>query len=221
MIVYHSGWNEFIFPVLTWDIVQKHREIVTLSAQYNQCLWYDDWLQNYSRDTEIHFIEELLDSLSKKPRLIHMAWISCEESITLIAQYYTKLWYHNSDTHQYEIPFDTPLTMSVSLRHILWCEKDKTFLSCIDSQNFPHYAVCPPLRSPGDLRSLQQWARQGLLVGVSCGHGDEKYLQEILMRHILTPFQLSQLVFYRWKNFWFVWCETLFSLSLPIFSDPN
>ena len=30
--------------------------------------------------------------------------------------------------NQYQIPTEAPLTASTTLRHILWCEKDKKFL---------------------------------------------------------------------------------------------
>lgn len=86
------------------------------------------------------------------------------------------------------------------MRHILWCEKDKTFLSKKDASGAPYYALVPPLRTPSDLRALQQAARSGLLAALSVSHLDETYFSQILSRQILTPFQLSQLVYYRWKQ---------------------
>lgn len=91
--------------------------------------------------------------------------------------------------------------MSTTLRHILWCEKDKTFLSKKDVSGAPYYALVPPLRMPSDLRVLQQAARSGLIMAISPSPLDEAYYPEVLNRQILTPFQLSQLVYYRWKQF--------------------
>lgn len=67
----------------------------------------------------------------------------------------------------YIVPEDTFLTVSISLRHMLWCEKDKTFLKRKDASSRPYYAVVPPLRSPRDLRALQQAVRMGI---VQCIH---------------------------------------------------
>lgn len=62
-------------------------------------------------------------------------------------------------TKNYSLPSNVLLTVSISLRHLLWCEKDKTFLSQKDSGNQPYYATIPPLRTPRDLRIIQQAAR--------------------------------------------------------------
>lgn len=99
------------------------------------------------------------------------------------------------------MPPDAFVTVSTTLRHILWCEKDKIFLSKKDALGAPYYALVPPLRTPSDLRALQQAARSGLIMAISPSLLDEVYYSEVLSRQILTPFQFSQLVYYRWKQF--------------------
>jgi hypothetical protein len=61
--------------------------------------------------------------------------------------------------------------------------------------------VSPPLRSPSDLRTLQQASRSGIIMGISLFPGDDVYFSEVFEKQILTPFQLAQLIFYRWKQF--------------------
>lgn len=65
----------------------------------------------------------------------------------------------------------------------------------------PYYATCPPVRFPSDLRVLQQSARMNMLLGIEVMPRDEQFLGEIFQKQILTPFQLSQLIYYRWKQF--------------------
>jgi hypothetical protein len=111
------------------------------------------------------------------------------------------------------------LTVSASLRHILWCEKDKKLLSKKDTSGVPYYAVSPPLRLPSDLRTLQQAVRSGIVMGISLFPGDEVYFSQVFEKQILTPFQLAQLIFYGWKWFWFSGEEQDFSLHFPDFSE--
>lgn len=118
---------------------------------------YDAWVQQYSRDLEMCLVRDILESLTDdSTHRVHIAGISCAESIDLIADYYHALDYYDNRTNQYLIPSDAPITVSTTLRHILWCEKNKAFLTKKDTTGRPYYAIIPPLRTPSDLRSLQQ-----------------------------------------------------------------
>jgi hypothetical protein len=43
----------------------------------------------------------------------------------------------------------------------------------------------------------------GIVSALEVFPGDEIYIQQILQRQILTPFQMSQLLFYRWEKYGF------------------
>lgn len=159
---------------------------------------YDDWTQQYARDDEIQAISDILESLHTTPRRIHIVGISCVESIELLRDYYASLGYEDQLAKNYILPPGTLLTVSISLRHLLWCEKDKTRLHTRDTQGRPYYAVVPPLRSPRDLRALQQAVRMGIIPCVDVGQ-DTTYLPHLLERQILTPFQMVRSVGYAWR----------------------
>jgi hypothetical protein len=133
----------------------------------------------------------------------------------LIREYYRDQGYEDALAKNYTLPLDEPLTVSLNLRQILWCEKDKAFLQKKDARGSPLYAMTPPLRSPHDLRGLQQAARMGIVIGVEVFPGDELFLTQILEREILTPFQLSQMIAFRWLRYSFpvVARETKIALS--------
>lgn len=82
----------------------------------------------------------------------------------------------------------------------------------------PYYALVPPLRMPSDLRSLQQAARMGIIMGIEVFPGDERYIAEIFSKQILTPFQMTQLLSYRWGQYGFSGTEKIHSLRFPDFS---
>lgn len=101
-------------------------------------------------------VADVIHSLHKSPRRVHIRGISCIESVELIRHYYASLGYEDIFAKNYLLPDGVSLTVSLSLRSLLWCEKDKHFLTTKDSNNHSYYAVLPPLRSPRDLRALQQ-----------------------------------------------------------------
>jgi hypothetical protein len=124
------------------------------------------------------------------------------ESFAFLAEYYTSLGYYNSVLNNYDIPSDAFLTVSVSLRHILWCEKDKKFLSSYVSP--PLYSIAPPLRSPADLRVIQQAARSGLISTIEIFSEDVDFISEVFEKQILSVFQAVQLFSYRWSKYGFL-----------------
>lgn len=216
---YSIWWDDLHLSFLVPDWSVAPREIESMCPSNHLYLGYDDWVQRYPREDEIRLVVDTINALKESPRPVHIAGISCAESIELISEYYRAQWYENTDAKNYSIPADTLLTVSTSLRHILWCEKDKTFLSKKDTSGVPYYAISPPVRSPSDLRTLQQASRSGIIMGISLLPGDEPYFSQIFEKQILTPFQLSQLIFYRWKRFWFSGEEQNFSLLFPDFSQ--
>ncbi len=82
----------------------------------------------------------------------------------------------------------------------------------------PYYALVPPLRTPADLRSLQQATRMGIIMGIEVSPGDEIYISQIFSKQILTPFQLTQIVAYSWEHHGFSGSTKTCSLEFPIFS---
>lgn len=139
-------------------------------------------------------VTDLIQSLSVNPRRVHVNGISCIESVELIRRYYAELGYEDALAKNYLLPSDVFLTVSLSLRSVLWCEKDKHFLATKDPHNHSYYAIIPPLRSPRDLRALQQAARMNIIMGLEVGC-DELFIPTLLEQQILTVFQMTQLLF--------------------------
>lgn len=75
-------------------------------------------------------VQEAINSLESDPsKKIHIAGVSTLESIGLIRDYYYDSGYEDELAKNYILPPDVRLTVSLSLAHILWCEKDKDFLN--------------------------------------------------------------------------------------------
>jgi dihydroorotase-like cyclic amidohydrolase len=172
---------------------------------------FDAWLSQFPREEEIQLVAKTLLSLKQNPRRIHFAGISCAESVELFREYYRERGYEDALAKNYTLPTDELVTVSVNLRHLLWCEKDKRNLEKTRTRFFE---VTPPLRSPHDLRSLQQAARMGIIMWVEVFPDDEYYLSELLTREILTPFQITQLLSFRWEKYGFAWEKREMSLFI-------
>jgi hypothetical protein len=79
--------------------------------------------------------------------------------------------------------------------------------------------MCPPLRTPADLRTIQQSLRMNICMGIEVPLGDELFLNQILEKQILTPFQLAQMTFFRWLKYGFTGDKNTVSIVIPEFSS--
>ncbi len=191
------AWQSF--PVDTWDF---DGEIITLTTPENSWKGYDDWVQQFSPEQEIELvratIQKARENISYRG---HIRGISLATSAELLREYYRDQGYEDSLAKNYTLPKTVQITASISLRHALWCEKDKRFLGTKDSQKNPYGMVTPPIRSSHDLRILQQALRMNILMGIEVMPGDEKYITLLVDNEIIPPFSVSQMIQFRWEKY--------------------
>lgn len=70
------------------DWSQSSREIITLPLLQHEHGGYDAWVQQYHRAEEINLVSSIIQSVANNPRPVHIAGISCAESIDLTGEYY-------------------------------------------------------------------------------------------------------------------------------------
>ena len=142
--------------------------------------------------------------------------MSSYESIALLREYYRDQGYEDVFAKNYNLPSTELLTASISLRHSLWCEKDKDFLGTRDDHGAQYGCTVPPLRSPADLRVLQQALRMGIVMGIEVD-SDSAFLPQILEKQILPPFHIGQMTCFRWEKHGFSGQKIYFSFPMPLF----
>lgn len=96
----------------------------------------------------------------------HIRGISLAESVDILREYYQGKGYEDTLAKNYTLPDTVQVTASISLRHALWCEKDKQFLHTKDLSQKPYGMTYPPIRGSHDLRILQQALRMNIILGI-------------------------------------------------------
>lgn len=120
---------------------------------------------------------------------VHIRGVSLAESVFLIEEYFTKKGYKNPDMNIYIIPPQELLSVSIFTPHALWCEKDKTFLGKKHKKSYGH--ISPPVRTPADLRVIQQALRMGVFTGIESSLEYISFFPEFLSRQILSLYQIG------------------------------
>lgn len=187
------------FPIDAW-ISQGEM----LSMPRPQIPWegYDNWVQHFVSEDETALVLEVIWEAEKNPAYhAHIRGISLAESAELLREYYRKCGYEDALAKDYTLPNTVQITASISLRHALWCEKDKKFLQTLDMHGNPYGMTTPPLRWSHDLRILQQALRMNIIMGIEVFPGDEKYINMLVEQEIITPYSVSQMIQFRWGKY--------------------
>jgi hypothetical protein len=163
---------------------------------------YDSWVQLFPLDEEINLVRSTIKKAQEDASYRgHIRGISLAESVEILRDYYRAQGYEDSLAKNYTLPNTVQVTASISLRHALWCEKDKQFLNTKDISQRPYGMLSPPIRGSHDLRVLQQALRMNIVLGIEVYPGDEQYLNILIEREILPPFSVSQMIHFRWEKY--------------------
>ncbi len=202
-ILYTSDGNDAFdwhpFLVDTWS---RKKDTCRLPLPVVEWRGYDDWVQHFEPSLELKLLQYHIALADKDPLYrMHIHGISLAESVEILRKHYRDRGYEDVFAKNYTLPHDTQITASISLRHALWCEKDKRFLNTCDVHGKPYGMISPPLRTSHDLRHIQQGLRMNCIMGIEVYPGDDIYIPELLHREILPPFSIAQMIQFRWSHF--------------------
>lgn len=197
--------NTFEFIPILLEEYQFDGVLIKIPMPENTYGGFDTWWALFPREKEVQLVQNTLKRAQEDTTYrAHIHGISLAESVELLRKYYKGQWYEDSLAKKYTLPKNVQVTASISLRHALWCEKDKRFLSTKDTTQNPFWMLSPPIRWSHDLRILQQALRMNIIMGIEVYPGDEKYITLLLEQEILSPFAISQMIEFWWKKYG--WC---------------
>ena len=132
----NSGGFEFM-PIILREY-RFHGTLIKIPLPEDEYRGFDDWRAHFPQEEELSLVRHTLQMAQSDPTYrAHIQGISLAESIELLREYYRDCGYEDALAKNYILPLNIQITASVSLRHALWCEKDKHFLSTKDATHKP------------------------------------------------------------------------------------
>ena len=204
--------NRFLFDKLAWEEVNQEVEIVYLSELLEKRknteilekvkLKPAMYSSVYSPEDEIEIFIELFDDAIKNKKHIHIVWITLDEEIKMLEEYYEKLWFLRSDINCFAPDFSVPLvTVSVKIENLMYRGSDykrmreKIFFN-------------PPIRESGQVKAMFKWINRGVTAGIYIENFDEpikEFLQEQVKSEYILPITLSKILCYNLEEVWIIW----------------
>ena len=168
----------------------------------------------YSPKDEFEIFEELFNSAIKNTKKTHIVWVTLDEEIKLLEDYYTKLGFFSEDINAFKVDFSKVLvSVSVKIENLIWRGSD---YKAMGNKIFFN----PPIRESGQVKAMFKWVNRWVTAWIYSPHltspeGEEyrKFLnKEIIEEHILA-INLAKVLNYNLSDFWIKAGESDFIIS--------
>lgn len=204
--------NRFLFDYLIPDLNNKNIEIVYLSdiletKKNNQILKKVNdkpamYSNVYSPEDELEIFKSLFENAIKDNKKIHIIWVTIDEEIKILEEYYTSLWFMREDINCFDPDFSVPLvTVSVKIENLMWKwsdykrMRDKIFFN-------------PPIRESGQVKAMFKWINRWVIAGIHISNFDEsieEFLWDCVRQEKILSLTFWKILSYNLLQIWFLW----------------
>ncbi len=205
--------NRFLFDYLTnletreveviylSDLLEQRKNIDVLDKVKEKPAMYSNV---YSPEDELEIFNELFDNAIKNNKKIHIVWITLEDEVKILEEYYTSLWYMREDINCFAPDFAEPMvTVSVKIENIMWkwsdykAQRDKIFFN-------------PPIRESWQVKAMFKWINRWVIAWIYISEFTEeieKFLWNCVKDENILSMTLAKVLYYNQESIWFKWIK--------------
>ena len=207
--------NKFLFTFLKTDFKNPDIEVfdmwkLLLERQNTELLnniWdkYAMFSNVYNEKDELEIFEKLFNYAISNNKKIHIIWVTLDEEIKILEDYYTKLWFLREDINCFKVDFSKPLvTVSVNIENLIWRwsdykrMKDKIFF-------------VPPIREAWMTKAMFKWINRWVTAWINISNLNEEninFLKNCLLQEHILALSLAKILSFNLKEIWFFWTQS-------------
>ncbi len=156
----------------------------------------------YSPEDELEIFKNLFNDAIKNNKKIHIVWVTLDEEIKILEDYYSILDYMREDINCFDPNFSEPLvTVSVKIENLMWkwsdykALKDKIFFN-------------PPIRESWQVKAMFKWINRWVIAWIYISEFTEqieRFLETCIKEEKILSITLSKVLYYNFINIWFKW----------------
>lgn len=206
--------NTFLFSYLKTDYKNSQREVYFMADLLKQKentqllseIWdkYAMYANVYSEKDELEIFRSLFDMALTKNKKIHIVWVTLDEEIKILEQYYETLWYMREDINCFKVDFSAPLvTVSVHVENLMWRGSDYKRMG-------KNIFFLPPIREAGQTKAMFKGINRWVIAGIHITELSEEkraFFQSCIWEEHILPLTLGKVLFHNLKQAGFLWEE--------------
>jgi len=204
--------NKFLFDKLNWEKQNQDIEIIYLSKLLERRKNEDIldkvkdkpamWSMVYSPEVELEIFTELFEEAIKTGKHIHIVWVTLENEIKILEDYYEKLWFLREEINCFAPNFSIPLvTVSVKIENLMWRGSDYKRLRDKIFYN-------PPIRESWQVKAMFKWINRWVTAGIYIENFSQEvkdFLEEQIKQEHILPITLAKVLCYNLEEIGFKW----------------
>lgn len=193
--------NRVVDVIFLSDLLENRKNIDVLQKVAEKPAMYSNV---YSPKDELEIFKELFDNAIISNKKIHIVWITLEEEVKILEQYYTSLWYMREDINCFDPDFGEPIvTVSVKIENIMWkwsdykAHRDKIFFN-------------PPIRESWQVKAMFKWINRWVIAWIYISEFTdeiEKFLWDCIKEEKILSMTLAKTLYYNLESIWFNWTK--------------
>lgn len=191
---YDLWWVDVFY---IWDLLRKkeNRELMN-----NVKLKPAIWSEVYSPKDEFEIFIELFDYAINNNKKIHIIWITLQEELELLENYYIEKWYLRKDVNCFIVDYSEALvTVSVNIENLIWRWSDY-------KANWKKIFFVPPIRESWQNKAMFKWINRWSIAWIHINKLDDekiKFLSSCLNNESILPLTLWKVLNYNLEEIWF------------------
>ena len=156
----------------------------------------------YSPEDELELFQNIFDDAIKNNKRVHIVWVTLDEEIKILEDYYTKLWFMREDINCFAPDFSAPLvTASVKIENLIWKWSD------YKSQR-SNIFFNPPIRESGQVKAMFKWINRGVIAWIYIKNFNteiEEFLWNCIREEKILSLTLAWVLNFNLEEIWFKW----------------
>ena len=183
------------------------------NTQLLENIWdkYAMFANVYSEKDELEIFKNLFEMALKENKKIHIVWVTLDEEIKILEEYYQTLGFMREDINCFKVDFSVPLvTVSVHIENLIWRGSDY-------KRMWKKIFFLPPIREAGQTKAMFKWINRWVIAHIYINNFDEEkknFFQTCIWEEHILPLTLWKVLYYNAKDIWFVWVEKEMIFSL-------
>lgn len=212
--------NKFLFTYLNPDFSSKDVEVFFMSELLKQKenkellenIWdkYAMFSNVYSEEDELQIFKKLFDYAILNNKKIHIVWITLDDEIKILEEYYEKLGFLREDINCFKVNFrEVLVSVSVNIENLIWRGSDY-------KKMWEKIFFVPPIREAGQTKAMFKWINRGVTAWIyikEFTHEKKDFLQNCLLSEHILSLTLWKVLFFNMEDIWFSWEKIDFEIG--------
>ncbi len=212
--------NKFLFSYLNTDFSNSSVEVFFMSEllkkkENTKLLWeiwdkYAMFSNVYSEFDELEIFKNLFDYAINNNKKIHIVWITLDDEIKILEEYYEKLWFLREDINCFKVDFSKVLvSASVNIENLMWRWSDY-------KRMWKNIWFIPPIREAWQTKAMFKWINRGVTASIYIKDFLEEkkdFLKNCLLQEHILPLTMWKVLYFNLENIGFTGEKIDFEIS--------